>query len=126
MTFKQILAVAALCISASLTTSAQQAKAPDNWYNLDPAKNGFNGTGGDEALKRLKEKGKKGQIVIVAVLDSGVEVDHEDLKNVMWVNPGEIAGNGLIEHGAIIRLGRKVLIDGDKFRSWVRVSKGGA
>jgi len=99
MTFKQILTVAALCIVASLSASAQQSKAPDNWYNLDPAKNGFNGTGGDEALKRLKEKGKKGQLVIVAVLDSGVEVDHEDLKDVMWVNPGEIAGNGKDDDG---------------------------
>lgn len=99
MTFKQILAVAALCISASLTVSAQQSKAPDNWYNLDPAKDGFNGTGGDEAIRRLKEKGKKGQTVIVAVLDSGVETDHEDLKDVMWVNPGEIAGNGKDDDG---------------------------
>lgn len=99
MTFKQILSVAVLSIMASLTASAQQSKAPDNWYNLDPAKNGFNGTGGDEALKRLKEKGKKGQIVIVAVLDSGVEVDHEDLKDVMWVNPGEIPGNGKDDDG---------------------------
>lgn len=99
MTFKQILTVAVLGIMASLTASAQQSKAPDNWYNLDPAKNGFNGTGGDEALKRLKEKGKKGQIVIVAVLDSGVEVDHEDLKDVMWVNPGEIPGNGKDDDG---------------------------
>ncbi len=99
MTFKQILAVAALCITANLTVSAQQSKAPDNWYNLDPAKDGFNGTGGDEAIRRLKEKGKKGQMVIVAVLDSGVETDHEDLKNVMWVNPGEIAGNGKDDDG---------------------------
>src|SRR5690625_6433617 len=31
--------------------------------------------------------------VIVAVLDGGVDPTHEDLKNVMWVNPGEIPGN---------------------------------
>lgn len=31
--------------------------------------------------------------IIVAVIDGGVEPDHEDLKNVMWVNQGEIAGN---------------------------------
>lgn len=31
--------------------------------------------------------------VIVAVLDGGVDADHEDLKNVMWKNPGEVAGN---------------------------------
>ncbi len=39
-------------------------------------------------------KGKKGQKVIVAVIDSGVDIEHEDLKNVIWTNPNEIAGNG--------------------------------
>ena len=39
---------------------------------------------------------------------------------------GEIPGNGLIECGAIIRVGRKVLIDGEKFLNWVRQqNKGG-
>ena len=33
--------------------------------------------------------------VIVAVIDTGVKWDHEDLKDVMWQNPGEIAGNGV-------------------------------
>ena len=33
--------------------------------------------------------------VIVAVIDTGVKWDHEDLKDVMWKNPGEIAGNGV-------------------------------
>ncbi len=33
--------------------------------------------------------------VIVAVLDSGIRYTHEDLAANMWVNPGEIAGNGL-------------------------------
>ncbi len=33
--------------------------------------------------------------VIVGVLDSGVDEDHEDLKNVMWINVDEIAGNGI-------------------------------
>jgi len=32
---------------------------------------------------------------------------------------GKIDGNGLIECGALIRIGRKVLIDGDKFLNWV-------
>lgn len=31
--------------------------------------------------------------IIVAVIDGGVDPTHEDLKNVMWVNPDEIAGN---------------------------------
>ena len=33
---------------------------------------------------------------------------------------GEIPGNGLIECGAIVRIGRKVLIDEDRFFEWVR------
>jgi hypothetical protein len=33
---------------------------------------------------------------------------------------GEITGNGLIEAGAIVRIGRKVLIDEDRFFDWVR------
>lgn len=33
--------------------------------------------------------------VIVAVVDTGVDYNHEDLKNVMWVNSNEIPGNGI-------------------------------
>jgi len=35
-------------------------------------------------------------------------------------NGDVIAGNGLEESGAIIRLGRKILIDIEKFNEWVR------
>ena len=30
-----------------------------------------------------------------------------------------VLGNGLVEAGAIIRIGRRILIDADKFREWV-------
>jgi subtilisin family serine protease len=33
--------------------------------------------------------------VVVAVIDSGVDYEHEDLNSVMWINPGEIAGDGI-------------------------------
>lgn len=33
---------------------------------------------------------------------------------------GEIPGNGLIECGAVLRLGRKVLLDESRFFEWVR------
>lgn len=33
--------------------------------------------------------------VIVAVIDTGIDYDHEDLQGAMWTNPGEIAGNGV-------------------------------
>lgn len=33
--------------------------------------------------------------IIVAIIDEGVDYTHEDLKDNMWVNRGEIAGNGI-------------------------------
>ncbi|NND63053.1 MAG: S8 family serine peptidase [Flavobacteriaceae bacterium] len=38
--------------------------------------------------------GRTGQTVIVGVIDSGVDIEHEDLKDVIWVNSKEIPGNG--------------------------------
>jgi len=37
--------------------------------------------------------------VIVAVIDTGVDYNHEDLANNMWTNPGEIPGNGIDDDG---------------------------
>ena len=37
--------------------------------------------------------------VVVAVIDSGVDVNHPDLADNIWVNSGEIAGNGIDDDG---------------------------
>ncbi len=37
--------------------------------------------------------------VVVAVFDSGVQLDHPDLVDNIWVNPSEIAGNGIDDDG---------------------------
>ncbi len=37
--------------------------------------------------------------IIVAVVDTGVDYNHEDLRDVMWNNPGEIANNGIDDDG---------------------------
>ena len=36
---------------------------------------------------------------VVAVIDTGVDYTHQDLVDNMWVNPGEIAGNGIDDDG---------------------------
>lgn len=97
MTLKQFAAVTALCLPVLFLSA--QSKAPDNWFTLDKQTDNVQGTSSDQALAALKAKGKKGQTIIVAVLDSGVDPLHEDLKDIMWVNPGEIPGNGIDDDG---------------------------
>lgn len=46
----------------------------------------------DKAYSELL-KNKKGEKVIVAVIDSGVDIDHPDLKGAIWTNPKEKANN---------------------------------
>lgn len=71
-----------------------QKSAPENWFNLDPKKDKVNGVSTERTYNELL-KGKQGKTIVVAVIDGGTEVNHEDLKQVIWINPGEIAGNGI-------------------------------
>ena len=79
-----------------LTTEDTTVKkvAPKNWFNLDPKKDQVNGVGSERAYQELL-KGRSSQSVIVAIIDSGVDIEHEDLKNKLWVNKGEIPNNGI-------------------------------
>ena len=69
-------------------------KAAENWFNLDPYVNQVNGVGTERTYNELL-KGKKSTQVIVGVIDSGVDFNHEDLRDIMWTNPKEIAGNNI-------------------------------
>lgn len=52
----------------------------------------------DKAWKYLEDNGKDAggdSSVIVAVIDTGVDYNHIDLKQNVWINKGEIPGNGI-------------------------------
>lgn len=68
-------------------------ETPENWHHLDPKESPYPGISTIKAYSELL-KGKSSQTVIVAVIDSGIDIDHNDLKGVIWVNKDEIAGNG--------------------------------
>lgn len=80
--------------SMLFTTSViAQDNAPENWFTTDFSESKVRGAGVDKTYRELLN-GIPSVPVIVGVIDSGVEPDHEDLKSRMWVNKGEIPGNG--------------------------------
>ncbi|EOR93239.1 Protease precursor [Arcticibacter svalbardensis MN12-7] len=88
--FNKLLLIAAFLPFAVI---AQKKDSPKpNWFNLDLQNDGVFGVSTEKAYSELL-KGKKSVPVIVAVIDGGVQSDHEDLKRVMYVNPKEIASN---------------------------------
>lgn len=64
------------------------------WSHLDLQNDTIPGMSVDRAYSELLKK-KKSTKVIVGVIDSGVDIEHEDLKSVIWTNTKEIAGNGI-------------------------------
>ncbi|MEO5909550.1 MAG: S8 family peptidase [Pelobium sp.] len=68
---------------------AQKVSTPKpNWQNLDLKTDTTFGISTEKAYQELL-KGKKANTVIVAVIDGGVDINHEDLKDVIYSNPKE-------------------------------------
>ena len=64
------------------------------WSHLDLSKDSIPGMSIDKMYSELI-KDKKGKKIIVGVVDSGVDIDHPDLKPVVWTNKKEIPDNGI-------------------------------
>lgn len=94
---KKIL-ILLLAISSANTYSQELSvnsfdKDITNWYNLDVKKDGVLGTSVNNAYSKLLMNRKAQKTIIVAILDSGVDINHPDLKGKIWINEKEIPGN---------------------------------
>jgi len=91
------LALGALAPAAPLRAQADTALA--NWHLLDPTADRVPGIGAERAYRELLAGRQPRDTVVVAIIDSGVEIDHPDLAGVIWTNPRERAGNGRDDDG---------------------------
>ena len=93
----QLLLAALFSLSVTAQNYTKNAPLTDTelkrWSHLDLEKDSIPGMSVDKAYAELL-KNKKSSKVIVAVIDSGVDIDHEDLKSVIWTNKKEIPNNG--------------------------------
>ena len=79
-----------LAIALSLSTASSQEKM-EKWHHQNGTSEFPTGIGADEWYSNSKAPAARK--VVVAILDSGIDIDHPDLKDNIWVNPGEIPGN---------------------------------
>ncbi len=77
-----------------LIVTSGYSQLSKNWFNEDPSKDKYAGVSSDYAYEEFL-KNKKSTTVIVAVIDGGTDISHPDLVDHIWVNKGEIAGNGI-------------------------------
>lgn len=68
---------------------------PLDWFTRDAAQDGLRGVSADRAYDTLLQDKTPARTVVVAVIDGGVDVQHEDLQGHIWTNPDEVAGNGM-------------------------------
>lgn len=78
-----------LALSSALSANAQ---TPLNWHFLPAGNDSIWGADINGAYELLH--GKKSSPTTVAVIAQGFDIEHEDLKNVIWTNPKEKPDNG--------------------------------
>lgn len=103
LTYLSLIAAFTLSLSANAQSSQKVAVAKKGaltenelkrWSHLDLDKDSIPGMSVDKVYSELL-KGKTSTPVIVGIVDSGVDIEHEDLKSVIWTNKKEIPGNNI-------------------------------
>jgi subtilisin family serine protease len=133
---KKITFTFLLYLSSVHIISAQsvQKEIPRDWFLLDPEQDSLQGVSAERTYETLL-KGQPSKTVLVAVIDSGIDIEHEDLKSVIWVNEKEIANNGIDDdkngyvddvHGWNFIGGKNGNVNADTYeltREYMRLSK---
>ncbi len=71
----------------------------EDWHLLAPNNDPYYGTGVRLAYENLLANKDPKKEVVVAIIDSGTDINHEDLSGNIWVNEDEIADNNIDDDG---------------------------
>lgn len=84
-----------LLVGGSSFSQNSKLEIPKNWHIQNQDSTGIYGISLDKAYGFINSKKIKSKQIVVAVIDSGIDTLHEDLKSILWTNPKEIPYNGI-------------------------------
>ncbi|MCX4027800.1 hypothetical protein H0A36_27670 [Endozoicomonas sp. SM1973] len=76
------------------STLLQDSTPLNDWFNLSPKQDGIEGSNVNRVYNSLNLNNSSPP-VIVAVIDSGIDINHKDLQGKIWQNSDEIPDNGI-------------------------------
>jgi subtilisin family serine protease len=130
----RILVLIFLITQGVVFAQTENKAVPSDWFLRDPLQDSVQGLSVEKTYSTLL-KNQPARDVIVAVVDSGIDIDHEDLKDIIWVNQREIPGNGIDDdkngyvddvHGWNFIGGKNGDVDADTYeltREFIRLNK---
>ena len=91
---KNFFFLSALVMFTVQSSGQSMSSYSKGWHLEDRTTSGIQGISLEKAYAELLSKRNPQKKVVVAVIDSGIDTTHEDLKPVLWTNKLEIPGNG--------------------------------
>jgi len=95
---RKIVIVRFLCViifvAANPAYGQGTSQLAKDWFLRDPEQDSLQGISVEKTYATLL-KDQPSRPVLVAVIDSGIDIDHEDLKSVIWINEDEVPNNGI-------------------------------
>lgn len=73
--------------------TSEESSTQRQWYFSDPLADSVSGISLLKACDVIE--GRPAREVVVAVIDTGFDIEHPHLRNNLWINRGEIPGNGI-------------------------------
>ena len=95
MRLNTLFTIGLVAITSTVSAQSSVNFYEKGWHLQDPATQSIYGIQLEKTYTEILKQRTPKKKIVVAVIDSGIDTAHEDLKPVLWKNEKEIVGNGI-------------------------------
>jgi len=95
MRLNTLFTIGLVAITSTVSAQSSVNFYEKGWHLQDPAAQSIYGIQLEKTYTEILKQRTPKKKIVVAVIDSGIDTAHEDLKPVLWKNEKEIVGNGI-------------------------------